>query len=138
MHMTTSRPLAALFIVIVAAIPHALSAAERDAELIRRENARPGARDWQLTRVALTNANSVRAAYIEGYCSKQSVAAGEAIDIMVSTSPPAKFQIEFFRTGYYGGRGARLMKTLGPLREKNSPTPRSAQKTSTNAGGKRR
>jgi hypothetical protein len=27
----------------------------------------------------------------------------------------AKFEIEIFRTGYYGGRGARLMTTLGPF-----------------------
>lgn len=92
-----------------------LFAADRDSELIKRENARPGARDWQLTRVALLSTTGVRAAYIEGYCSKQSVAAGESIDIMVSTNPPSKFQIEIFRTGYYGGRGARLMTTLGPF-----------------------
>ena len=52
---------------------------------------------------------------IEGYCSKQSVAAGEKLQIMVSTQPAAKFQIEIFRTGYYGGRGARLMTRLGPF-----------------------
>jgi hypothetical protein len=92
-----------------------LQAAERDPEAIRRENALPGARDWQLTRVALRSREGVRAAYIEGYCSKQSVAAGEKLDIMVSTDPPSKFQIEVFRTGYYGGRGARLMAKLGPF-----------------------
>ena len=47
----------------------------------------------------------MRAAYIEGYCSKQSVKAGESIDIMVSTNPARRFQIEIFRMGYYGGRG---------------------------------
>jgi len=45
-------------------LPAALAAAERDSDLIRRENARDGSRDWQLTRVALTNTNGVRAAYI--------------------------------------------------------------------------
>jgi len=79
----------------------AVVAGERDPQLIRRENARDGARDWQLTRVALQNVNGVRAAYIEGYCSKQSVGAGESIEIMVSTNPPSRFQIEIFRTGYY-------------------------------------
>ena len=42
---------------------------------------------------------------------------------MVSTDPPQKFQIEIFRTGYYGGRGARLMTTLGPFEGKAQPTP---------------
>jgi hypothetical protein len=119
----TMRLLTPVLVVVLTSLPQALRAAERDPEFIRRENARPGARDWQLTRVALTNTSSVRAAYIEGYCSKQSVAAGEAIDIMVSTSPPAKFQIEIFRTGFYGGRGARLMKTLGPFDGVKQPDP---------------
>ena len=78
---------------------------------IQRENAHEGARDWQLTRVKVLN-GGCRSANVEGYCSKQSVAAGESIDIMVSTNPARAFKIEFFRTGYYGGRGARLMKTI--------------------------
>ena len=103
-------------------------AADRDSDLIRRENARAGSRDWQLTRVALVNNTSVRAAYIEGYCSKQSVAAGESLDIYVSTNPPTRFQIEIFRTGYYGGRGARLMKTLGPFNGTKQPDPATGEK----------
>ena len=42
---------------------------------------------------------------------------------MVSTNPPSKFQIEIFRTGYYGGRGARLMTTLGPFNGTKQPDP---------------
>ena len=49
--------------------------------------------------------------------------AGETLDIMVSTDPPAKFRIEIFRTGYYGGRGARLMTTLGPFQGTAQPIP---------------
>src|SRR5262245_14676559 len=77
-------------LVAVIRIGSALFAAERDPELIRRENAKAGSRDWQLTRVALHSTTGVRANYIEGYCSRQSVAAGEEIDIMVSTNPPSK------------------------------------------------
>jgi hypothetical protein len=110
-----------LVVVLIAA--RTLPAAERDPDLIRRENAKPGARDWQLTRVALINNTSVRAAYIEGYCSKQSVRAGDSLDICVSTNPPSKFQIEIFRTGYYSGRGARLMTTLGPFDGATQPDP---------------
>ncbi len=60
---------------------------QRDPDLIRRENAQEGSRDWQLTRVALENSSSVRAKYIEGYCSKQSVSAGDSLDILVSAKP---------------------------------------------------
>ncbi|NND97163.1 MAG: hypothetical protein HKN47_07535 [Pirellulaceae bacterium] len=91
--------------------------------VITSENAKPGALDWQLTRVRLDQRDSIRASRIEGYCSKQSVAAGETIDIFVSTGQPQDFKIEIFRTGYYGGRGARLMKTIGPLPGIQQPTP---------------
>jgi hypothetical protein len=90
--------------------------------LIHDENRKAGAFDWQLTRVRADN-NGFRSPWIEGYCSQQSVKAGEAIDIMVSTDPPRRFQIEIFRMGYYGGRGARLMKVLGPFEGKARPVP---------------
>ncbi len=90
--------------------------------LIRDENSRPGSTDWQLTRVRLDK-NNYRSAWIEGYCSRQSVLAGEPLEIMVSTDPPARFQIEIFRTGYYGGRGARRMVKLGPFQGKSQPIP---------------
>ena len=90
---------------------------------IQRENRREGARDWQLTRVRLDKTTGFRSPLIEGYCSRQSVAAGESIDLMVSTNPPARFTVEIFRTGYYGGRGARLMTQLGPFQGKQQPDP---------------
>lgn len=98
-----------------------------DRDLIRRENAQPGATDWQLTRVRTDN-SGYRAPDIEGYCSRQSVKAGEVMDIMVSTNPPQKFIIEIFRSGYYGGRGARLMTTLGPFQGKTQPVPKKGEK----------
>ncbi|MEQ1860568.1 MAG: N,N-dimethylformamidase beta subunit family domain-containing protein [Chthoniobacteraceae bacterium] len=90
---------------------------------VERENRREGARDWQLTRVRLDKTTGFRSPLIEGYCSRQSVAAGESIDIMVSANPAARFTIEIFRTGYYGGRGARLMTKLGPFDAKPQPDP---------------
>ena len=105
-----------LFVACLASLDAAQSS------LIRDENQKPGALDWQLTRVR-TDKNNYRSPWIEGYCSKQSVLAGESIDIMVSTDPPVKFKIEIFRTGYYGGRGARLMTTLGPLQGTAQPIP---------------
>jgi hypothetical protein len=102
-----------------------VSSKERD--LIRKENSLPGATDWQLTRVRVVDAPGgelgYRCPWIEGYCSRQSVAAGESINIMVSTNPQRRFMLEIFRTGYYNGRGARLMRTIGPLagRTQNDP-----------------
>ena len=91
--------------------------------LLAAENAREGTRDWQLTRVRLNRNNGVRAPAIEGYCSRQSVLAGESLDFFVSTAPAARFKIEIFRTGWYGGRGARLMTTLGPFSGTEQPVP---------------
>jgi hypothetical protein len=104
-----------------AAEPSAASA--KSATLIADENRKPGTLDWQLTRVRLDKLAGVRASTIEGFCSKQSVFAGEALHIFVSTSPAAKFSIEIFRTGFYGGRGARLMTALGPFDGKKQPDP---------------
>ena len=104
----------------VAAANLAPAASARQPELINKENARAGACDWQLTRVRPVGH---RTPAIEGYCSRQSVKAGENLDVMVSTEPATKFTLEIFRMGYYGGRGARLMKTLGPLKGRPQPIP---------------
>ncbi len=100
----------------------------KDRTLIQRENAKEGSLDWQLTRVRADKSDGYRAPDIEGYCSKQSVAAGETLEIMVSTNPPQQFIIEIFRTGYYGGRGARLMTKLGPFNGETQPDPQPGEK----------
>jgi hypothetical protein len=103
-------------------ISSATRAGSRRSDLIARENAREGSRDWQLTRVRVDK-DGFRSPWIEGYCSKQSVQAGDSLEIMVSTNPPRPFRIEIFRTGYYGGRGARKMTELGPFQGTTQPTP---------------
>ncbi|MSU48006.1 MAG: hypothetical protein EXS37_02780 [Opitutus sp.] len=95
--------------------------------VIAAENAREGARDWQLTRVRVDK-DGFRSPWIEGYCSRQSVLAGESIDIMVSAEPARKFRLEIFRSGYYGGRGGRKMTELGPLSATTQPTPKPGEK----------
>src|SRR5688500_6846173 len=97
--------------------------ASRQPSLIRQEDQREGARDWQLTRIHVDSRSGYRSPRIEGYCARQSVQAGERLDIMVSTRPAARFQIEIFRTGYYGARGARLMSVLGPFQGREQPDP---------------
>jgi|GEM_PF-4529415 len=85
---------AALIHCAMIAQPGSATAAEaaRDPTLIQRENAQPGATDWQLTRVRLDKIDGFRCPWIEGYRSKQNVKAGESIDIMVSPDPPGKFK----------------------------------------------
>ena len=119
----------AALLAAAAAQPETLvnAAAVRSASLINRENERPGARDWQLTRVRLDK-EGFRSPWIEGYCSRQSLLAGETLDLMVSTTPARKFHLEIFRLGYYGGRGARLMADLGILSGRTQPTPKPGDK----------
>ena len=95
----------------------------RRSSFIAEENAKPGALDWQLTRVRLDKTGGTRAPAIEGYCSRQSVKASETLDFMISVNPDSKFIFEVFRTGYYGGRGARLMMTEGPIPGTKQPDP---------------
>jgi hypothetical protein len=90
--------------------------------VIQQENARPGSDDWQLTRMRL-DGSGYRSPFIEGYCSRQSVKAGDELDIFVSTQPAARFKIEIFRTGWYGGKGARLMTEMGPFEGRPQPVP---------------
>ncbi|MEC8474879.1 MAG: N,N-dimethylformamidase beta subunit family domain-containing protein [Planctomycetota bacterium] len=92
------------------------------------ENQREGSRDWQLTRMKPTSPSAIRTHFIEGYCRSQSVRAGEALEICVSTNPVQNFQIEIFRTGYYQGCGARLMATYTQLAGKTQEVPEYGQK----------
>jgi hypothetical protein len=100
----------------------AAAAAPATANAIKRENARTGD-DWQLTRVRLDSARGFRSPLIEGYCSRQSVATGDALEIMVSTSPARAFTLEIFRMGCYGGAGARRVAQLGPFAGRPQPVP---------------
>lgn len=95
---------------------------------VTRENALQGATDWQLTRVRPEPSDGVRCPAIEGFCTRQSVKVGDTLGICVSTAPAKAFKLEIFRTGYYGGRGARLMKTIPSLQGQQRQTPQRARK----------
>lgn len=97
--------------------------------LIRQENSKAGTREWMLTKTRnvpgkinkhLTNG---RCQEIEGFCSANSIRAGETLKIMVSANPESNVKLEIFRTGYYGGTGARLMQTFESIKAKTQPDP---------------
>jgi len=95
----------------------------RHAELIALENARPGTRDWLLDNPRIDPTSRFRCPWIEGFCSGASVAAGESIAFYVSTNPPSQFVLDVYRTGYYGGTGARHVARLGPFAGTVQPEP---------------
>ena len=96
---------------------------EKNRDLIRRENERPGTRDWMLQKTKVDPKTKYRCPWIEGYCSRTSVAAGEKLDIFVSTNPASKFSIDIYRMGFYGGTGGRQMASFGPLKGVIQPEP---------------
>ncbi|MEX2566235.1 MAG: N,N-dimethylformamidase beta subunit family domain-containing protein, partial [Cyclobacteriaceae bacterium] len=105
----------------------------KNSEAIDAENSKPGTLEWQLQYTGFEWPDSLRAyplnrglrsLAIEGYASKTSVYPGENIDFKVSTEPAAKFVIDIYRMGYYGGKGGRHMVKLGAFKGKPQPLPR--------------
>ena len=113
-------------------------------DLIQRENAKPGTRDWMLTntRQLPGKINKIlpngRCPWIEGYCSANSVRAGETLQVMVSTNPVSEFSLEIFRTGYYGGTGGRSMQRFDAIQGKMQVDPEIGKTVCANAYGNRR
>ena len=98
-------------------------------DFIQKENSKKGTRDWRLTKTKTVpgKINKIldngRSKAIEGYCNANSLRAGEKLKIMVSANPASAFKLEIFRTGYYGGTGARLMKGFDSLKAGTQPDP---------------
>ncbi len=90
---------------------------------IHRENARPGTRDWLLTKTRIDAKTKYRSPWIEGYCSRATVKAGEEISFHVSTNPSSSFTLDVFRMGYYGGTGGRQVASFGPFKGVVQPDP---------------
>ena len=88
---------------------------------IEIENAKPGTTDWLLTKVGGSVTGDPheegfpRLRAIEGYVSHTSIVPGDTLTAFVSVSPSTAYRVAVFRMGYYGGKGGRLMTTLGPL-----------------------
>ena len=66
---------------------------------------------------------------IEAYASHTSIRAGERLDVHVSTYPVNTYSVRIYRMGYYGGAGARLMRSLGPLQGTTEPDPKDGDRS---------
>lgn len=104
----------------LAVSPGFMSGSVVKSNLILDENDKPGTTDWQLTYVKNRN---FRSETIEGYCSRTSISAGETLDIFISAYPETHVTVDFYRMGYYGGKGGRHMMKAGPFRVGTQPTP---------------
>ena len=100
---------------------HELTQSRND--LVKRENERTGTRDWLLKNTRVDPVARYRSPWVEGYCSRTSVKAGESLSLFVSTNPVSEFTIDIYRMGFYGGAGGRLIANLGPFPGKVQPEP---------------
>ncbi|MBI3417123.1 MAG: twin-arginine translocation signal domain-containing protein [Verrucomicrobia bacterium] len=100
----------------------------RRSDAIRKENERPGTRNWLLQNTRIDPATKYRCPWIEGYASRTSVRAGESIDFFASTNPASAFRLDVYRMGYYGGAGGRQVASLGPFKGFAQPDPPIGQK----------
>lgn len=93
------------------------ASAARAQNPVQAENAKPGTAEWRLTLPAGSRE-------IEGYASETSVDRGGSLDFMVSTAE-AQFEIAFYRLGWYGGAGGRLVAppVVLPGRLQTTPAP---------------
>jgi len=71
------------------------------ADPVRTENARRGTSRWMVV--------DAPAGAIEGYTSQVSVAPGDRVELHVSTDRSARYRVEIYRLGWYGGEGGRLI-----------------------------
>jgi hypothetical protein len=89
----------ALTAAVVVLLCGLLSPAALAGNAIQRENAQPGTTSW----------NDPGSSLVEVYASQIGVAPGGEIDVHVNTRPAARYQLEVYRLGWYGGAGGRLL-----------------------------
>ena len=104
------RTVGAMVLVICSLVTMILlndgDAASPQKSKIAAENAQRGILDWQPLEP------NGRKGEIEGYASQVSVSPGGLLHLHVSTRPAAKYQIQLYRLGWYGGQGGRLLTCL--------------------------
>jgi hypothetical protein len=112
---------------IAAVIWLASGDAQESGNPVVRENTKEGTTDWLLFNYdqVVPGRDDIwkREKAIEGYCSHPTIRSGETLRVFVSTDPPAPFKIDFYRLGYYGGKGGRRMLSTDTMAGETQPTP---------------
>ena len=89
----------------VQATPRARSCSNGNPTVL--ENCYPGTSPWDVRNTAAIGSGG-----IEGYATATSVNKGGSLDLKVNSDDNTLFNIEVYRTGYYGGAGARLFSVI--------------------------
>jgi hypothetical protein len=88
------------------------------------ENCYPGSSEW-----VLASTPTVAAGGIEGFATATSINQGESIGLKVNTAAGVSYDAEIYRSGYYGGSGARLVSAIRKLAGAAQPACTSAATT---------
>src|SRR5438105_10340308 len=78
------------------------------------ENQQPGTGQWQIPNSGYQLSDDTTN-QVKGYASATSVNKGGSLGISVSVNPAQSFTIAFYRMGWYGGLGGRLMLTTASI-----------------------
>jgi hypothetical protein len=90
--------------LVLACLVAAGSPAARRLSPVQAENLQQGSLRWGM--------KPAPAGAIQGYASEVSVQGGDRLELHVSTGSPARYRVEIYRLGWYGGLGGRLMACL--------------------------
>ena len=94
---------ASSLVVQATPVPRACSAGNA----IVLENCYPGNTPWNVRNTA-----TIAAGGIEGYATAQSINRGDSVGLKVNSTDSSTLRVEIYRTGYYGGAGARLFSVI--------------------------
>jgi len=78
------------------------------------ENRLPGTDEWKPEHPGYRISDDVNG-QVKGFASATSVNRGESITFYVTVNPVQKYAIDFYRLGWYEGKGARLMDSISSL-----------------------
>jgi fibronectin type 3 domain-containing protein len=81
------------------------------------ENCFPGSATWRATNVV-----GVGSGGIEGFATASSINKGETVNLKINSDAGSTYRIEIYRSGYYGGDGARLFSTIRGITGTPQPT----------------
>ncbi len=96
---------------MAAAAPVKQAAAAANPIVVENQQTAGVSSGWRLSQFARDDLSQ----QIKGYASATSVLQGDSLNLYVTVNPAQTFTIDFYRVGWYGGVGGRLMGSSGPL-----------------------
>lgn len=103
MRMTVKRRTFSGLTAVLAAVALTSGSSRGAVTPIVSENSKPGDTNWQA---------QFAPSYVDGYASQVSVQAGDVLQFHVRATPAARYRLNIWRLGWYGGLGGRLVTCI--------------------------